>query len=125
MKKIEIDFRCGCDRDEEIILSFSTDLYQKRLRIWEGYFNAIVSQIELSANGKWTGIAYYFHLFLGWNKEENWQIPDLYEVLSQFKSINMPKDRLVYENANEVLAEIIEFLAEAIEKNSPVYIAIG
>jgi hypothetical protein len=125
MKNIEIDFRCGCDSDEEIILSFSTDIARKRLRIWEGYFNAIVSQIELSADGTWTGIAYYFHLCLGWNKEEYWQIPDLNEALSQFKSINMPEDRLVYENANEVLVEIIIFLSEAIDKNAPAYISIG
>jgi hypothetical protein len=125
MENIEIDFRCGCGSDEEIILSISTDIYQKKLRIWEGYFNAIVSQIELSADGTWTGIAYYFHLFLGWNKEENWQIPDLNEALLQFKSINMPEDRLIYENAREVLVEIIEFLSEASEKNLPVYIFLG
>jgi hypothetical protein len=37
----------------------------------------------------------------------------------------MPEDRLIYENAREVLVEIIEFLSEASEKNLPVYIFLG
>jgi hypothetical protein len=125
MKDIEIDFYSGFDDDNEIVFFIETDKYKKKLRIWQGYFDEIMKKIELEDHD-WTGIAYYYNLLLGWNVEENWQIPNIEKVLLQFKNIELTPDCQVgqiYYNAEcEILKEIIKILSEAIDKNLSVYI---
>jgi hypothetical protein len=85
-----------------------------------------MEQIEPSKERGWTGLAYYYHLCIGWEEEKNWQIPNLAEALLQFKKISLPMkgeySHSIYECSEQVLAEIINMLSEAIERKLSVYI---
>jgi hypothetical protein len=125
MREIEIDFYSGFDDDTEIIFSIETDEYRKKLSIWCFYFEQIMDKIERE-DDEWTDIAYYYHFMIGWDREENWRIPNLDAALLQFKSIKLIPDYRVnqmhYNAKCRILAEIIEILSEAIEKKVDVYI---
>jgi hypothetical protein len=126
MKNIEIDFYNAFEGDEEITFSISTDEYKKTLRIWHGYFWEIMDKIEPSEEDGWTSLAYYHHLLLGWNREENWYIPNLEEALSQLQSIELLPDYSTnqkYYNAEyRILAEMIDMISEAIDRKLKVYV---
>jgi hypothetical protein len=124
MQNIEIDFYSGYEGEKEVIFSIKTNCYQKKIRIWYGYFYSIINQINLSDDGSWPGIAYYHHLRIGWYEEDNWEIPNPEEILLQFENIHLPYDRPIYEGASQVLEEVINILQEAINENLPVYISI-
>jgi hypothetical protein len=125
MENIEIDFYTKFEEDREIRFSIKTDNYTKIIRIWEGYFNEIMEEVELSDDGTWTSLAYYYHLLEGWYKEDNWQIPDIEKALLQLQNIKFSHDRHIQKNANTVLVEIVNLLLEAIERKTPIYISIG
>lgn len=126
MKEIEIDFYSGFDDDTEIIFLIETDEYRKRLSIWHFYFDNIMGKIE-PENGEWTNMAYYYRYMVGWDREENWKIPNLDMALLQFRSIKLiPDNRTtqMYFNAEyRILGEIIDILSEAIEKKVNVYMS--
>lgn len=124
MQNIEIDLYTGYEGEPEMIFEITTNTYSKKLRIWDGYFNRIMKYIGLSQDGNWTGLAYYYHLLIGWNEEDHWQVPDLQEALSQLKSVSIPEDEEMHELRNQVLPEIINILSKGIEEKVPVYITI-
>ena len=125
MREIEIDFYSGFDDDTEIIFSIETGEYRKKLSIWHFYFEKIMDKIE-PENDEWTNIAYYYRFMVGWDREENWKIPNLDVALFQFRSIKLTPDNRnnqMYFNAEcRILAEIIDILSEAIDKKVDVYI---
>jgi hypothetical protein len=125
MKDIELDFYSEFDGDTEIIFIIKTDNYQKKLRIWSGYFSQIMRMIEMPEDTPWSGLAYYFHLMIGW-QEDYWQIPNLEEALLQLQSIKLEPDysnNQIYPNGTYlILSEMINMLSESIDKNLPVYI---
>jgi hypothetical protein len=125
MQNTEVDFYSGYEGDDEIIFTMkSSNCCQKKLRIWDGYFHSIINQVKLSDDGSWPGLAYYYHLRIGWYEEDNWQIPNINEALLQFKNICLPSDRPIYEISSQVLVEIINILSEAVETDSPIFIQI-
>ena len=56
------------------------------LRIWDGYFNSIMQQVKCE-NGKWTSLAYYFNLGIGWYEESPWLVEDTKEAYQQLSNI--------------------------------------
>jgi hypothetical protein len=126
MKNIEIDFYSGFEYDEEITFFIDTDNYKKVLKIWRGYFEEIMCKIASSEDDGWIGLAYYYHLMIGWDRNENWYIPNLEEALSQLQSIKLlpdySTDQIYYNAEYRILAEMIDMISEAIDKKLKVYI---
>ena len=119
MKKIiELDYYSRFEGYLEIqfILEFSSQ--KKVIKIWDGYFNSIMECIKPSLAG-WTGLAYYYHLDIGWYDESPWEIPDLELALEQFRTIYLPEQK---EEEQVILASIIQLLEEACILNEKVYI---
>jgi hypothetical protein len=123
MKNIEIDLYTGYEGESEVVLSITTDVFSKKVRIWRGYFSRVIKYIEPDKN-TWTGLAYYYHLVIGSTEEEHWQIPDLEEALSQLKSISIPENEQMHEVRTQVLPEIMNVISEGIEAQVPVYITL-
>ena len=90
------------------------------LSIWDGYFDDIMRHFLPTGSG-WTGLAYYYHICIGWEEESPWKIPDLNEALAEFQSLNPQK--LEFNTSPEVLYAICELIATAIKKNEQVWIA--
>lgn len=103
----EIRFIKGCDNDAQV------------LSIWDGYFNDIMEQFEPTEKG-WEGLAYYYHLNIGWYENSPWEIPNLESALQQFQSI---KSMLRFEKSKEVLSTICNFILSAINENAKVYLS--
>lgn len=91
----------------------------EQIGMWDGYFNEIMEQIKPSVQG-WTGLAYYYHLYIGWYEEDNWLIPNVKEIYEQFKGIN--DCELTGKPEKELLNLILSLLKKAIDENGKVYI---
>lgn len=73
-----------------------------------------------SDKGVWTGIAYVYHMDIGWYDEEVWEIDDIYDAYAKFKSIPASKlDKI----SQKVLLNICELLNKAILSNYQVFIS--
>jgi len=92
---------------------------EKKLVIWEGFFDDIMEQFEPDSEG-WSGLTYYYHLAIGWYEESPWKIPDLKNCLQQFEEVNLSKCR--FDESKEVRGEICEFFRDAIKTDSSVWI---
>jgi len=92
----------------------------KILSIWDGYFDDIMRSIEPSENG-WTGLAYYYHLCIGWYNENPWRIPNLKDCLLQFNNLETRNFR--FEKTKNVLEEICSIISDAINENESIWIA--
>ena len=88
------------------------------LSLWSGYFDDIMHQFEPAASG-WVGLAYYYHLAIGW-EEEIWEIPDPCMALTEFKSVN--SDKLRFDESSNVLSAICDLIASAIEGKCKMWI---
>ncbi len=86
--------------------------------IWEGYFDRIMSLLKPDKNG-WTGIAYVYHMDIGWYDEEIWAVDNLRDTYDKF--ISIPKSRLDNKCQN-VLLKICCLLNEALKKDYYVFI---
>ena len=87
--------------------------------IWGGYFNAIIRLVRPEEKG-WTGLAYFYHLYIGWYEEDNWLIPNISEAYGQLANIDANK--LEYQQEKEVLIIIVNLLERAIKSNLEVSI---
>ncbi|MDJ1482237.1 hypothetical protein QNI16_17160 [Cytophagaceae bacterium YF14B1] len=117
-----INYYDGFEGEPEIILTQKDELTTKQIRLWDGYFNAIMNLIKVDPiSGRWTHLAYYYHLHIGWYEEDSWQIQDLASTLKQIQEIQIPKT-----NDMDILVEIqyrlIHFLEDAISNNRTVCI---
>ena len=91
----------------------------QKIGVWDGYFNSIMRLIQPEKEG-WTGLAYFYHLYIGWYEEDNWFIPDILETYDQLANID--SNELVNREEKEVLILIVNMLKRAIEHNGKVYI---
>jgi hypothetical protein len=115
MKISEMDFYTGFEGEPKLIFTQVLDNREEQLMMWEGYFDTIMDKVDVSSTDEWTGIAYYYHLCLGcWGEEEeNWQVPNVEEVLSQLQATEMSIED---SQATDVLKALIVFLKEAVKK---------
>ena len=73
------------------------------LKIWAGYFDEIMNKIKPESTG-WTGLAYYYHLHLGWYEQSPWKIIDLNYVIQQLQELDVKNlDVKTYEVYKEIL----------------------
>lgn len=91
----------------------------KAIGIWEGYFSEIIKRIEPSECG-WNGLAYYYHLDIGWFEECPWLIPNLQEAYEQLKNISL--DVLGEKAEKEIVEKITDLMREAMSKKGKMYI---
>jgi len=103
----EIQFICKRVKDDDVII------------VWEGYFDEIMRCITPEEKG-WTGLAYYYNMYLGWYEESPWLIDDLHMVLQQFNTINYEK---LSNEACEVFKLICNLLKEALDNNLNILIS--
>lgn len=104
----EIRFIKGSDKGDRTIVS-----------IWDGYFDDIMRQFKPTNIG-WQGLAYYYHLRIGWEDGQAWEIPDLHSALMEFQSIDA--SRLEFSGSAKVLSAIRDLLRSAIKEKQKVWI---
>ena len=95
------------------------DVTTEKIGIWDGYFNEIMKMIQPEKEG-WTGLAYYYHLYIGWYEKDEWFIPNILDVYEQLVSINI--DEVKYEEEKEILSLITKLIRKAIDHGGRVYI---
>lgn len=91
----------------------------EKLCIWDGYFNEIMKMIQPNKEG-WIGLAYYYHLYIGWYEENEWFIPNILEAYEQIKNIHFDECR--YQEEKEICVLICKLLKRALDNNGRVYI---
>ena len=117
-----LDFYTGFEGGDEIqFIRVLPDGSKDIIRMWDGYFDNFMMQIEPDQEG-WTSLAYYYHLEEGWYDESPWEIPDIkeaFEQLRRLKDINIKSVK-----SKEVYDEVCKLLDVAINTNSRVYITL-
>ncbi|NOJ81601.1 hypothetical protein [Myxococcus xanthus] len=114
------DFYVGFEGEPEIrFVVNGVGVPEQVLRIWDGYFDAIVERIELES-GQWTGLALPYHLHEGWYDGAPWKVPDLVHVLGQWRRIRTAG---LSPQCLEVHAAVLELLNTAVECNAEVWIS--
>lgn len=88
------------------------------LRIWDGYFDEIMRELQ-PEESDWTGIAYYYNVEEPW-WEKPWQIPDIDIVIKQLQKIKIDQ---LSEQARNLLGELCDMLSSSLESNEAVWIA--
>lgn len=110
----------GYEGEPEIVFDlFNDGTCIEKISIWDGYFNGIMDLISPKKDG-WTGLAYYYHLCIGWYEEENWEIPNILEVYEQFSEIDF--NELKWEEEKAVFNILICLFEKAIEINGKILI---
>ena len=111
----------GFEGEPEMIFTLLKNNGERRaFGIWDGYFVTIIEKVQPRTNG-WTGLAYYYHLDIGWFEESPWLVQNLLESYEQLKEIDISS--LENDEDKEVLKKIMVMFKEAIENNEKVYIS--
>lgn len=119
MDNIDERYYIGFEGEPEIIFSIIDGNNTKReFGMWEGYFNNIMKQSQ-PKEGRWTALAYYYNLDIGWNDESPWLIENLEESFEQLTEIE--KDKLENEE-KEILETILSMLRDAKDNNYKAFI---
>jgi len=119
MEKIDRKFYDGFEGEPEIHFICKLNSQVKRLIVWVGYFNEIMYLIE-PVEGKWTSLAYYYHLHIGWySKEGPWRVEKPEEALAQFRTIDKT---LLEAETLQVFEEICTLIEYGIEKEGEIFI---
>lgn len=117
--KINNVFYKGYEGEKEIRFIKGNEENIEIISIWDGFFNDILEQITPAEKG-WEGLAYYYHLCIGWYEHSPWEIPDTKNALEQLKSFRSSDFR--FERSKDVLETICTFLSNAIKEGKKVYI---
>ena len=88
------------------------------LRMWDGYFDAIMNLVEPSVDG-WNGLALPYHLDTGWYEESPWEVKNLSEVSDQVCEID---ESLLDQQVQSVLEDMRSLLGQALEAGDHVFI---
>ena len=121
MKNINEEYFEGFEGEAEILLTIEKIPGKtESIGIWSGYFDSIIEKIQ-PINGYWTGLAYYYHLDIGWYEESPWQVDNLKEAYEQLAEID--KESLEYPQEKEILGIILSMFKEAIENGYKIYIS--
>jgi len=109
----------GFEGEPEIHFISKTNEKIYRMIVWDGFFDQIMCAIK-PVNGKWTSLAYFYHLLLGWNEEDGpWKVNKPEEALAQLNSID--KKSLEAETV-QVLEEICDLFLDGIKSNAEIFI---
>jgi len=120
MDKFIHEFYKGYEGEPEIqFIKDSKEGERTILSIWGGFFDDIMRQFEPTDSG-WQGIAYYYHMCIGWVDNRLWEIPNLSEALADFQSLDA--SNLIFNKSSDVLFEICKLLADATNNHEKVLI---
>lgn len=120
MSDINKKYYLGFEGEPEIIFTvIQQNGIKSGLSLWSGYFNNIMQQIE-PVDGRWTALAYYYNLNIGWYDESPWLIDNISGAYEQFKGIDKYK---LDATEQEILEKILELLQKSIEENSKISIS--
>lgn len=86
---------------------------RKKLFIWEGDFNDILSEIPLNEEGKYVALAYHQNIDFLWEKMEPdyWIMDYLNESLEQVKYV---KDMMQDDTRKDICKDICRMISKAI-----------
>ncbi len=121
MNKEQIDytFYSGFEGEPEIRFIAKKDNYECAIALWEGYFDRIMSLINPESTG-WTGIAYIYHMDIGWYDDEIWELKDIQDAYHKFISINIADlDEII----QKMLVVICDFLKMAMDVGYRIFIS--
>lgn len=111
----------GFEGDEEIFFRLYVQGEEvESLGIWGGYFSSIIKLISPRKDG-WYGLAYYYHLNIGWYDEENWEVPNLALFYEQL--IEVDETLLTHNEDKEVLHLLQKLFRKAIDNNGLITIS--
>lgn len=120
MGYINNKYYLGFDGEPEIIITVVQQNNEiSGLSLWSGYFNNIMQQIS-PVEGKWTALAYYYNLNIGWYDESPWLVENIKDAYEQFKGIDKYN---LEELEEEIFEEILELFKKSIEEDNNVYIS--
>jgi hypothetical protein len=86
------DFYSGFEGEPEMRFVLCHDSEEQvEVRAWYGYFVKVIDEVS-PVDGRWTGLALPQHMFEGWHEESPWQVPNLREVVEQWRSV--PPEKL-------------------------------
>jgi hypothetical protein len=111
-----IDYYKGFEGNPEIDFFVQQEEKPCLIKLWEGYFDKIMQQIEPTDTG-WTSLAYFYQIQEGWYDESPWKIPNNEEAYKQFKSID-PK--FLDDQEKLILSHIIYFFEKHLK--DPIFI---
>ena len=110
MEQINDNYYKGFEGEPEIQFICRKGETSETFVIWEGYFDQIMRLIKPDDDG-WKGLAYYYHMCLGWYEESPWVVQDLHTALKQFESID---NEMISGKAAEVLKILCNLFKDAI-----------
>lgn len=120
MGNINNKYYLGFEGEPEIIFTVVQQNNEKSgISLWSGYFNNIMQQIA-PVEGKWTALAYYYNLNIGWYDENPWLVENIEDAYEQFKGIDKYK---LDDLEKEILEEILELFKKSIDGNNKIYIS--
>lgn len=119
MKTVNNKYYVGFEGEPEIQFICKKACNTYTIIIWEGYFDEIMEKIVPEEKG-WTGLAYYYNMDLGWNKDSPWVIEDLQLTIKQLSTI---KHEILRDETSEILKMLCNMIMEAIDNKLDVFIA--
>lgn len=113
------DFYSGFEGEPEMRFVFCIgDDERMGVRAWYGYFVKVIDEV-LPVNGQWTGLALQQHMFEGWHEESPWRVPNLQEVVEQWRSIAPEK---LDHDTRDFHGAVLTLLESALAANGTVWI---
>lgn len=120
MEIISNKYYIGFEGEPEIQFIYKKACNTYKTIIWEGYFDEIMTKLVPEEEG-WTGLAYYYNMYLGWYEESPWIIDDLQMAIKQLNTIQY---EALSDEASEILKMLCNIINDAIDNGLNVSIAI-
>jgi hypothetical protein len=115
-----IDYYTGFEGEPEIrFIRQPANGEGEIVRLWAGYFDAIMATAEPGADG-WRGLALPYHLDEGWYDESPWRIEGLSEVAAEWNRLNVSA---LDDQGQEIWGVVGRLLEAARDAGDPVWIA--
>lgn len=114
-----IDYYIGFEGEPEIRLMYSSsDKTRFLIRMWEGYFDTIMSYIQPTAKQE-KRLSYYYHTHTGWYDHSPWKIPDISVVMDELQDIDKT---LLDQISLDILNDMYNLLLQAKKEKQFIWI---
>lgn len=116
----ELDFYKGFEGEPELVI-FTKDKNDKVLatiRLWVGFFDAIMGSIKPNNHGVWEGVTLHFHEETGWYDESPWRCSNVELFIIQLESID---SGVLKVEENDILDPLIMMLKNSANLKEDVY----
>jgi len=105
---MKTNFYQGFDGEPSVSFSCETENSIDSIKIWEGYFDDLMSFFQINTQGNWDGLALYYHLHTGWYEHSNWIIPNLKSVIDKFRKLSIPEKKTQVIEIRNTLVKFLE-----------------